>query len=57
MKSNLKINQKVWLWRSDNNAWTSCYIISFTKKRIKAFNYTLNRVGAYKPEHISEEAV
>jgi len=50
-----KINQKCSCWRSDIRGWTRGYITGFTKKRIKAFNHTLDRIGNYKPEHISIE--
>ena len=52
MINNLKINQKCLCWRSDIQGWTTGYITGFTKKRIKAFNNTLDRIGNYKPEHI-----
>ena len=50
---NMKTNQRVSLWRSDIKGWTEGYIVSFTNKRIKAFNHSLNRIGFYKPEHDS----
>ena len=32
--------------------FTKGYVTGFTKKRISAYNYTLDRVGHYKPEHV-----
>jgi hypothetical protein len=55
MINNFKTNQECWCWRSDIQGWTKGYITGFTKKRIKAFNSTLGRIGNYKPEHISTE--
>ena len=52
MINNLKTNQECLCWRSDIQGWTKGYITGFTKKRIKAFNNTLDRIGHYKPEHI-----
>ena len=50
-----EINQEVWLYRTDIQGFTKGYITGFTKKRISAYNYTLDRVGHYKPEHIKPE--
>jgi len=50
-----KINQQVWLYRTDIRGYTLGYVTGFTKKRISAYNYTLDRVGHYKPEHIKLE--
>ena len=47
-----KINQEVWLYRTDIKGFTKGYVTGFTKKRISAYNYTLDRVGHYKPEHV-----
>jgi hypothetical protein len=51
----MKINTKVWLYRSDIQGWVDGYIIGFSKKRVKAFNYTLNRIGNYLPHHVKEK--
>ena len=55
IEDNIKINQEVWLFRSDIQGYTRGYVTGFTKKRISAYNYTLDRIGHYKPEHIKLE--
>ena len=52
IKDNYKINQEVWLYRTDIQGYTKGYVTGFTKKRISAYNFTLDRIGHYKPEHI-----
>tara|TARA_R100001198_G_C5175781_1_gene174585 strand:+ start:46 stop:255 length:210 start_codon:yes stop_codon:yes gene_type:complete len=54
-KDTYKINQKVWLYRTDIRGYTLGYVTGFTEKRISAYNYTLDRIGHYKPEHIKLE--
>ena len=51
-RENYKINQEVWLYRIDIQGYTRGYVTGFTKKRISAYNHTLDRVGHYKPEHV-----
>ena len=51
-KHKYDIRLKVWLYRTDIGGYTLGYITGYTKKRISAFNYTLDRIGHYKPEHV-----
>ena len=51
-RENYKINQEVWLYRTDIQGYTKGYVTRFTKKRISAYNHTLDRIGHYKPEHV-----
>lgn len=51
-EENMIKNKKVWLYRTDIGGYTLGYITGYTKKRISAFNYTLDRIGHYKPEHV-----
>jgi len=51
-RENYKINQEVWLYRTDIQGYTKGYVTGFTKKRISAYNFTLDRIGHYKLEHI-----
>ena len=51
-RENYKINQEVWLYRTDIQGYTKGYVTGFTKKRISAYNFTLDRIGHYKLKHI-----
>jgi len=55
IKDNYKINQEVWLYRTDIQGYTKGYVTGFTKQRISAYNYTLDRIGHYKPHHVKLE--
>jgi hypothetical protein len=51
---NYNLNEEVWLWRSDIQGWTKGYFVGHTKKRISAYNYTLDRVGHYRLDHVKK---